>query len=273
MRHSKNFKDIAGQKFNRLTVIKFAYRGKDNRAYWECKCDCGNVVIVSGKNLRSGSTKSCGCYNLESISKRNKIIHRIHGGTNTKLFRIWSGIKTRCNNCHNSNYRYYGAKGIRICPDWENSYETFREWALSSGYEDGLSIDRIDFNGNYEPSNCRWVAGSVQQRNRSSNRIITYNGESHCLSEWAEILGIDSDVLLKRLGSKNFSLEEAFTLPVRVHDHRNEIIKFNGESKTLLEWANSLSIPYNALRSRLYSQHWDVERAFKTKYVPKRRSQ
>lgn len=213
MKHSKNFKDITGQKFNRLTVIKFAYRGKDNRAYWECKCDCGNVAIVSGKNLRSGNTKSCGCYNLESISKRNKVIHRTHGETNTKLFHIWVGIKTRCHNPNTINYHNYGGKGISICEEWDNSFESFRDWALSNGYKDGLQIDRIDFNGNYEPSNCRWCTAKEQQRNKSSNTMITYQGETHSIAEWADIIGIKYDVLQKRISVAKMPLEKAFEMP------------------------------------------------------------
>lgn len=272
MRHSSNFKDITGQKFGRLTAIKYVGRNKNKYALWECQCDCGNVVVVIGRNLRTGITKSCGCYNLDMIVERNKVIHKTHGATKTRLFRIWSGIKTRCYNTNSEEYKTYGGRGIKMCEEWLSSFQTFKEWALSNGYDDTLSIDRIDYNGNYSPENCRWLTAKGQQRNKRSNKVISYNGESHCLSEWGDILGISDDVLLKRLNSKNYTLERAFSEPLNSHDHFNDIIVYNGESKTLTEWANYLSLPYNVLRSRLFSQNWTVERAFTTKYISKRRT-
>lgn len=269
MAHSANFKDITGQKFGRLTAIRYVGKNEDKRALWECTCGCGNTVIVDGKSLRLGNTKSCGCYNLERIAERNKIIHKTHGETNTRLFRIWSGIRTRCTNVNGEGYKNYGARGIRMCEEWLSSFETFRDWAICNGYDDSLSIDRIDVNGNYSPENCRWTTMKEQQRNRRSNKMISYNGESHCLSEWGDILGISDDVLGRRLKSKNYTIERAFSEPLRAHDHFNDNIEFNGETRTLSEWADYLSIPYFTLRSRLFCQHWTVDRAFTTKYIKK----
>ena len=213
MPHSTNFKDITGQKFGRITAIRYVGKNEDKRALWECNCDCGNTVIVDGKSLRLGNTKSCGCYNLDRIAERNKIIHKTHGETNTKLFHIWGGIKSRCKNPNMNNYHDYGGKGVSICEEWDNSFEAFRDWSYENGYKDGLTIDRIDSNGNYCPENCRWATVKEQNRNRKSNKLITYNGETHCIADWADILGINYDVLQHRISVAKMPIKKAFEMP------------------------------------------------------------
>ena len=211
--HDVKFMDLTGQKYNRLTVLEYAGRDKYNRPLWKCKCDCGNIRIVNSHALRTGNTKSCGCLNIDRIKERNRVLKRTHGETNTKLFHVWSGIKTRCHNPHSINYHIYGQRGIKICDEWVNSYESFRDWAYENGYKEDLTIDRIDVNGNYEPSNCRWVTPKENNRNRRSNTLITFNGETHCIAEWADIVGIDYDVLQHRFKSKTYTVERALTEP------------------------------------------------------------
>lgn len=213
--HAHNFVDITGQKFNRLTAIRCVGKDKHNYALWEFKCDCGKTIVARGKYVRNGNTKSCGCYNIDSIKARNKIIHRKHGETHTKLFHIWTGMLTRCNNKNAINFHDYGAKGVSVCEEWAKDFIKFRDWALENGYSPELTIDRRDFNGNYEPDNCRWITMKEQQRNRSSNKLITYKGETHCMVEWAEIVGIKYDILQKRLNNPNYSVERALTEPPR----------------------------------------------------------
>ena len=215
MSHSANFKDLTGKKFGRLTVRKFAGRNEDKRACWECECDCGNTVIVQGKNLRTGNSKSCGCYNIDKIKERNKVMKRKHGETKTKLFHVWAGIKTRCNNPNSISYRFYGERGIEICDEWARSFSAFRDWALANGYREGLYIGRIESDGDYEPGNCRWVTMKENNRNRHSNTLITYNGETHCIAEWAEIKGMRYSILQRRLSNPHFTLEQAFEQPVK----------------------------------------------------------
>ena len=215
MSHSGNYKDITGQKFNRLTALRYVGMNKDKHALWECVCDCGNVVVVQGSNLRSGNTKSCGCYNIDRIKERNHILKWKHGGRDTKLFHIWSGMKTRCYNPNAINYKDYGAKGITICDEWLKDFANFKEWALNNGYSPELTIDRIDYNGNYEPNNCRWCTTKEQNRNRSSNTLITYKGETHCIADWADIIGMKYSILQRRLNNPHYTLERAFTEPPR----------------------------------------------------------
>ncbi len=143
----------------------------------------------------------------ELTSKRTKI----HGKRHTKLYYVWRGIKTRCYNKHSKKYDVYGWRGIAVCDEWRNDFMNFYDWAINNGYKDGLTIDRIDVDGNYEPSNCRWATQKQQQRNRRNNRKVTINGETHCLTEWCEILGINNKTVYSRI-SRNWSIERALEL-------------------------------------------------------------
>lgn len=206
--------DMTGQKFGRLTVVEFAGIGRENRAMWNCKCDCGKTIVVSGKSLRNGNTNSCGCLSIENATKRIVLYNTKHGCTHTRLYRIWAAMKNRCNNSKGYAYNRYGNRGIKVCEEWQ-TFQQFYEWAMQNGYKYGLSIDRIDNDGDYCPENCRWATAKQQDNNRSSNKIVEYNGEKHTISEWADILGMHQDTLGQRLKSKNYSLEKAMTEPVR----------------------------------------------------------
>lgn len=147
-------KEIIGQRFGKLTVISRHGTHKRGGALWKCQCECGNECIAKTSDLTRGSTTSCGC-------NRGK-----HHMTDTRLYRIWKGMKSRCYYPNNDNYDYYGGRGIEICEEWRDNFEEFRNWALQNSYNDDLSIDRIDVDGNYEPSNCRWVDWKTQCNNR-----------------------------------------------------------------------------------------------------------
>lgn len=204
--------DITGMKFGRLTVMDYHHTNASQYACWRCRCDCGKVVVVPGKSLRTGNTKSCGCLNIDAATERIISFNTAHSGAHTRLFRIWSSIKTRCENPNAINYKDYGGRGIKLCEEW-HTFELFRDWALANGYADNLSIDRIDVDGIYEPSNCRWATNSEQANNRRTNRIIEFNGEKKTLKQWAETLGISGEALSKRLQSQNFTFESALTTP------------------------------------------------------------
>lgn len=140
-----------------------------------------------------------------------------HNGTNTRLYGVWCAMKERCSNPHNKRYANYGGRGIKVCDEWLHDFSVFEAWSKANGYADKLTIDRIDGNGNYEPSNCRWVTQTVQNRNYSRNHNITYNGETHCIADWGTITGINRATILFRLKSGK-PLEEVFS-------------KFDGRSK------------------------------------------
>lgn len=179
-------KDLTGQRFGRLTVIR--YHDKLNgHLRWECVCDCGKEKIVSGPSLKGGA-RSCGCL----LTEHNKNLI-VHGSEPKRLYRIWGGLRNRCSNPTNPDYRRYGSRGITVCEEWDD-FTVFRDWALSHGYADDLSIDRIDVNGNYSPENCRWVSAKVQANNRRNNHKVSYKGETKNVSEWAEQYGIDISI-------------------------------------------------------------------------------
>ncbi len=212
--------DLVKQKFNRLEVIKFSHNDKYSSRIWKCKCECGNIVLASTNSLRRNNTKSCGCLQKEkaAISGRNSAtthgLSKDSNGKKTRLFRIWMGMKTRCYNPNVVEYPRYGGKGVVICEEWKN-FEAFHNWALTNGYQENLSIDRKELSGNYEPSNCRWVTDKVQCRNRTSSRIIDFNGQQKTLVEWAEINSMSINCLFERL-KRGWSIEKALTTKIQI---------------------------------------------------------
>lgn len=208
---------IEGQKYGKLTIIKeVSPIGSKRRIL--CKCDCGNIKEYSMDRVIHGRTQSCGC-----IRKEMFIIHRNNNGTSvypkeatdSKLYKIWNSMKCRCYTVSSGAYFKYGAKGIRMCDEWKNDFMVFYNWALANGYSDELTIDRIDYRGNYEPSNCRWADIKTQANNKSNVRKYEYNGEMHTMTEWSEITNINYGALWVRLNVLGWSIEKALTTPVR----------------------------------------------------------
>ena len=188
--------EMVGKRFGRLVVIgESAQRKKDGSICYLCKCDCGKTKIINGMNLRRGDTLSCGCYNREIISKPLTKIY------DTPLYKCWQSMKQRCLNNKSQSYNNYGKRGIGVCDDWKDNFIIFKNWAINNGYKKGLTLDRIDNNGNYEPSNCRWVTMSKQQNNKRTNRLFTYENETHTIKEWSNIKNINYATLLQRINN------------------------------------------------------------------------
>lgn len=184
-----NKQNLIGRKFNRLTVIEEL---EGNKVL--CKCECGNEVIADRGNVRSGHTKSCGCYKEEFC----KTAPLKHGMSHSSVFRSWAHMLERCTNKNCADYKNYGGRGIAVCDEWQDS-TAFIKWALSHGYQEGLTIDRIDVNGNYSPDNCRWATRSEQNKNRRSTILLTYNGKTQCAKDWAQEYGVKYETFLRRL--------------------------------------------------------------------------
>lgn len=180
-------KDISGQRFGRLIAIKKDHSvwDKENRIsrnFWLFRCDCGKEKIIDKYSVLNGKTTSCGCFaNQRRIEKNTK-----HGLFNTekRLYGCWQDMKNRCYNKNRKKYKNYGMRGIAVCDEWKSDFQSFYEWAKNNGYQDNLTLDRIDVNGNYEPKNCRWATQKEQANNKTTNHKIKINGVVKNLSEW-----------------------------------------------------------------------------------------
>lgn len=154
--------DITGEKFNRLTAIECVGTNKQREKMWKCQCECGNFSVVRYSALKYGLTKSCGCLQRERASEANTK----HGMHQTRIYKIWEDMHNRCYCQSYHAYKHYGGRGIVICEEWLHDFQAFYDWAMANGYRDDLSIDRIDVNGNYSPTNCRWATQKQQIKNR-----------------------------------------------------------------------------------------------------------
>lgn len=202
MRHiiQRGIFKMIGKRFGRLVVFRYAGYVNKNKYFW-CRCDCGRIKRVRKGHLISGAVKSCGCYNSEkarNMMKKNRI-GMTHGMSKTRLYRIWMAMKRRCGVIGHNGDKNYGGRGIIVCENWKNDFVCFKDWALNHGYQDGLTIDRIDVNGNYCPENCRWITNDEQQNNRRNNHIIEYDGKKYTLAQASRFFGIPQSTLWGRL--------------------------------------------------------------------------
>lgn len=180
-----------------------------------------------------------------------------------KLYAVWSCMKQRCYNPKNKRWNRYGGRGIKICEEWKNSFDSFREWSLAHGYAEGLTIDRINNDGNYEPDNCRWTTYREQNLNCSRNVYYEYAGEKHTPIEWAEIYGLNIKSIYQRMERYSISFMEAL---FSVGEKRERLITYNGKTQNLRQWADELGISYTCLINRLNCLHLSVKEAFERPY-------
>jgi len=216
-----SYNDITGMKFGRLTALYPEETNVRGRFKWICRCDCGKYTKANSSELKSGTRFSCGC------------ARETHGMSKTRLYIIWNDMKQRCNYPQLDCYKNYGGRGISYCDEWEK-FEPFAKWALANGYADDLTLDRIDNNGNYSPENCRWTTKEMQDRNKRTNRYITFNGETHTIGDWASMTGIDRTVIAKRL-DKGMPVEEALT---KSADTRKPLVAID-EKTGVIYWFES----------------------------------
>ena len=203
--------NIVGKKFGRLLVIEKA-NSLNGCTRWRCLCDCGNECIVQSSSLKSGNTKSCGCYKRENAKKLYSTVRQ----NDKKLYSVWNGIKQRCYNKNSKSYHNYGGRGIKMNDDWANDYKTFYEWAMKAGYKYGLEIDRIDNDGDYCESNCRFVNKEIQANNKRNVKLYTINGITKSLPQWCREYDIDYYTVRQRVFKLGWCIEKALTTPKKV---------------------------------------------------------
>lgn len=204
--------DLTGQKFGMLTVIRFSHRIETNY-FWECRCDCGTIKNIRRASLKQGYNKSCGCWIAADRLTRTPPSRKQHGLQYHPLYQKWDGMKRRCFDIDNKGYKDYGGRGITMCDEWKNDFITFYNWGIANGYKEGLVIDRINNNGNYEPDNCRFVTTKINNNNTRSNRLITYKGETKTLAQWAESIGLKKTTLHMRF-KYGWDIESGLNKPV-----------------------------------------------------------
>ena len=205
--------DLTGQRFGRLLVIEECGH-KRKEIQWMCKCDCGKYFLAGGWDLRSGRTVSCGCKRREGNKSNSfRFQHK-----DESIARKYTNMKTRCYNPKYYLFQHYGGKGITVCDEWlgKNGFENFYHWSIKHGYKPELSLDRIDNAKGYSPDNCRWVSMKEQQNNRTNNHMITANGETHTMSEWADISGISYWTIQRRISA---GWDESIAVTKEVHYH------------------------------------------------------
>ena len=212
--------DLTGKRFNRLVVIE-PTRNKSGKYAWKCKCDCGNIVVTQGAQLKNGHVKSCGCYKNDIFKERLQK----HGLSRTKLFHVFSGMHSRCENSNHIGYFNYGGRGICVCDEWcgENGFLNFYNWSVDNGYKQGLQIDRINNDGDYEPTNCRWVTQKENLMNKRTTLIYEYNGEIKTLQDWAVECGIPYKRLRCRIREFGWDFEKALKTPIKKY-RKKEVI-------------------------------------------------
>lgn len=211
-------KNCIGDRFGRLVIVGPAGVRKE-KTRWQCRCDCGVVVVVTQCNLRGGNTKSCGCFRRE--------VKRTHGATTnrkrTAAYRVWGNMIQRCTNAKTAGFPDYGGRGIAVCKRWRNSFEAFL--ADMGQPPKGMTLDRKNNDGPYSPGNCRWATHKEQSRNQRRNRLVSWRGQTQCVSAWAEECGISVKVLAGRL-EDGWPVEAALTVPV---SRSNRIALMNGD--------------------------------------------
>lgn len=208
--------DLTGKKFGRLTVIEKREPNKKRKtSMWLCRCECGNEKIIASHDLKHG-TLSCGCMlkeNRESFKNKYRNGKKINA-KNTRILRIYNHMKQRCYNSNNSSYKNYGGRGITICKEWLENYYEFEKWSLENGYEDTLTIDRIDTNKGYSPKNCRWATYKQQANNERTNHILEIDGIKHTVQEWSEIYKIKPNTIIYRI-KRGWNVKRAVKEPVK----------------------------------------------------------
>lgn len=251
---------IIGKNFTRLTPIKENGRNNKNERLWLCECTCGNTINVTKYKLKKGIVRSCGCLIIDTSREKARKMgknNKKHGLSNSRIYKIHKNMVGRCLNKNDMHFEEYGKRGIKVCDEWVNSFENFYKWAIENGYNDELTLDRIDVNGNYEPLNCRWSTIIEQNNNKRNNRYIEYNGETKTITQWAREYNIKEGTLRARIDRYGIDFEKALTpssTKLRKNNNGKRIKVTNiesGEEKiynSLIEFSKKENYNYSNIR-------------------------
>lgn len=264
------FQNITGQTFDRLRVDSYAgnYKGRlGSGAAWNCTCSCGSRVVVRASLLKSGKTRSCGCFNQERRRERMTI----HGQTGTKEYRSWGAMKTRCTNPRQRSFKDYGGRGITVCKRWLHSFENFLV-DMGPCPSENHCIERKDNDLGYTPGNCIWATNAEQSVNKRNTNRFTLDGVTRHISKWAEITGIPRRQIHQRIYKLKWSIREALTVPARQGQKLHPalfrvdscVLTFRGETLPAAEWGRRLGLDYKNIKQRIAVLGWSVERALTT---------
>lgn len=267
------FIDLTGKRFGNLVVEELDRKDVKpgiSEFYWKCVCDCGTTKTIPGRALKSeNGTRSCGC------SRRKPLTHgycTVRKSEEFRVHRVWSQMIQRCRNPNSSSYRYYGGRGINVCERWQGE-DGFANFIEDMGPRpEGRLLERKDNDGDYTPENCRWATKAEQARNTHQNVVIEYEGRSQCLKAWAEELDLPYQPLYLRIRKNGWSIERAFTTPIRKSSRKGQKhnIKFQGQTMSITEWATEIDISAAVISRRLVLG-WSIKRILTTP-VRKRKS-
>lgn len=235
------FIDLTGKRFGRYAVVD-----RHVAHLWNCVCDCGAKRVVNGSSLRLGFSLSCGCLRREVFNKTLAGSRATHGMSHHPEYRVWASMRDRCNNPNTANYPQYGGRGVKVCDRW-NDYSLFI--ADMGRRPAGHSLDRIDNNGNYEPTNCRWATRQEQNRNTRRNKTLAHNGDVRCIAEWADKTGIHEAIIRQRL-ALGWDVDRALTEPVKSLARR--FLTHDGKTQSISAWCNELGLPFATTRNRIH---------------------
>ena len=250
--------DLTGSRFGRwLVLAREPGLNSSRQARWRCRCDCGTERVVTGLRLRGGTSRSCGCARDEMWSERLTT----HGLSKHRLFPTWVAMMARCYRTQNRAYPDYGGRGITVCERWHDVVNFIADNDPLAGLE--LSMDRRDNDGPYSPANVRWTTRTAQAFNRRSNVLLTFEGRTQALFDWARQLGMAPRTLWARIDA-GWSVGEALTTPVDASNRRVSMTTFRGETKPLASWARTMGLPYGVVRTRIHILGWSVDRALTT---------
>lgn len=193
--------DLIGKRIGSFVILEKIETSDKKHSYYKCKCDCGNIFKKRQDIIKNAKHKAC------NLCKRKRPDMITHNHSNTKLYRVYYSMKERCYSNNSNEYHNYGCRGIKVCSEWLNNFEVFYKWAMDNGYQNGLQIDRVDNNGDYEPSNCRWVTPEENSNNKRTCVYITYKDKTLTINQWARLLGINKNTFWRYIRKKNYTID------------------------------------------------------------------